>query len=140
MSAIWVVESDDALRQALVHALGESGLAVRSFASATELLARAQESPPAVVITPRTGDKLAETLRARLGPAAPRIVLLAAERVPRAAQTVFDRVISRPFSVRHLADVLRPLMRDRSSHVRLRSASSAPRGATMPAPWTPKSR
>src|SRR5258706_6434153 len=109
------------MRQAGVPALGGGGINPGSFANARGLLAAARRGPPVVVITQRTGDRLAEMLRTELGAKAPRMVLLTGARVPRAALTGFDRVVTKPFSVTHLIDALRVLMRDRGSHTRLRS-------------------
>jgi DNA-binding response OmpR family regulator len=117
--AIWVVEKDDAKRQALIHVLRDGGFSTRGFAEPAEVVRQARIDPPAAVITQRVTDRLSEMLRHELGPATPRLVLVTSDRVPRVALTAFDRVIAKPFATSHLLDVLRALTRNRTSGVRL---------------------
>ncbi|MCC6873515.1 MAG: response regulator [Sandaracinaceae bacterium] len=139
---IWVVEDDDAMRHALVRVLRDHGLSSRGFADPRELLRAAKLTPPAAVLTEHkmphiTGEELAIALRAQLAGRAPRVVLLTGARIPRAAQRHYDRVMPKPFVASHLIDALRVLLRDRSSHTRLRIA---PAGGAKPEggakPWT----
>jgi len=51
LAAVWIVEDNDTLREAMAEAIGGAGHAVRAAASAEEALARLDEEPPALVVS-----------------------------------------------------------------------------------------
>lgn len=135
--AVWVVEDDLALLDAMVALLREHGLSVRGFSDPRRALELAAADPPTVLVTDLampglTGVELARALRSELASACPRIVLLAGSELRRVELTLFDHVVHRPFQFASVLQKVQSFVTPRSvrrtiSHVRLRDVGGITR-------------